>query len=196
MDRRTPPRRGHWPTRPHVRAAMYRRHVGDVFGVIHHLVGGDTSPSPRTSTRRSGCWPSSSSTDSTPAGADSGTGCSASPATAPCDATAGPRTGPSRTHAEGTSDAWTPPDSWKGSSGPAWSGRRCSACTTRAGGCSWTNTPRGSRSRRSRPGPGGRPRRSSRCCRGPAGSSAPSCGRTSPHPTGGQRREPSDARPT
>src|SRR5262245_50955564 len=67
---------------------------------------------------------------------------------------------------------------WKGGSGPTWYARRCSACTTGAERCSWPSTPRDSRSWRSRPRLGGRPRRSSRCCRAPAVSSGPSCGLT------------------
>ena len=59
-----------------------------------------------------------------------------------------------------------------------WCARRCSLCITRADGCSWTNIRRGSRSRRSRPEAGGRPRGSSRSCRVPEDSSVPSCGLT------------------
>ena len=175
---------------------MYRRHVGDVFGVVYHLVGGDRHVAEdvnqevwllaierfdRFDPGRGGFR-------------DWLLGIARHRALRRHRRAMGRR--PSGGRPEGVSDALPRRSCWKGWSGPTWCARRCSACTEESRRVLLDKYAEGlsvaeiaARSGRSAKGVESllsRARGQLRALLRPYFS----------HPTGGQRREPTDARPT
>ena len=170
---------GRWRRRTVPRGrSMYQRHVGNVFGLVYHLVGGDRHVAEDVNQEvwllaierfdrfdpAQGRVPGLAAGHRPPPRPEA-----PPPGRGPGQSKAGPRSRPTPYPRR----SW-----WKGWSGPTWCAALLCLHRREPTGRSWTSTPRGSRSRRSRPGAGGRPRGSSRCCRGPVGSSVPSCGLT------------------